>query len=374
MRSRNGKLSAHGLAPAVELMEFQVHKILSVPLSNHRSAFEGELASTWENAKIEFIFSVPTTWKPVPTVERFRKIISLAGFGSCPGHAASIGLTGAEAAAVYTARSMPGIFKENETLLLCDAGGGTTDLSVLRVTNTSNTFWGALNLEQIDVVFGATIGAAQLDGLFEKVVLGRLQYANSLQPLNIGDLRQVAWEMRISKEYQTAKCNYGSEKSFSNTQTFAVRIPGLHKGYICDEYRIRDGDMHFQREDLKAFFDMQISKIFDMIDVQLTRLRQKYPKERVTHQVLSGGLGNSEYVQICLYQRYASDHTSHTSASGMHIHVAPDPQLVVRKGNVADRVQKLNSGRSVLGWRCCRASYGVLCKILHNPENSQPFG
>jgi hypothetical protein len=182
---------------------------------------------------------------------------------------------------------MPCIFKENEILLVCDAGGGTTDLSVLRVTNT---FGGSLNLEQMDVVFGATIGAAQLDdGLFEKVVLGRLQYVNGLQPMNIGDLRQVAWEMMISKEHQNAKCDYGSEESFLDTQTFAVRIPGLRKDHISDEYRIRDGDMHFQREDLKAFFDMQISKIFGMIDVQLTRLRQKYPKERVTHLVLCGG-------------------------------------------------------------------------------------
>jgi len=44
-------------------------------------------------------------------VERFRKTISAAGFGSCVNHTASIGLTEAEAAAVHTARSMPGIFK-----------------------------------------------------------------------------------------------------------------------------------------------------------------------------------------------------------------------------------------------------------------------
>ena len=71
----------------------------------------GELASRWEDANIEFIFSVPTTWKPIPTVERFRKTISAAGFGSCANHTASIGLTEAEAAAVHTARSMPGIFQ-----------------------------------------------------------------------------------------------------------------------------------------------------------------------------------------------------------------------------------------------------------------------
>jgi hypothetical protein len=53
----------------------------------------------------------------------------------------------------------------------------------------------------------------------------------------------------------------------------------------------------------------------------------------------------------------------------MQIRIAPDPQLVVCKGNVADRVAKLNTGQSVLGWRCCRASYGTLCKVLHDPGN-----
>ena len=58
----------------------------------------------------------------------------------------------------------------------------------------------------------------------------------------------------------------------------------------------------------------------------------------------------------------------------MQIRVAPDPQLVVCKGNVADRVQKLKSGQSVLSWRCCRASYGTLCKIMYNPQNPEHYG
>ena len=137
---------------------------------------KGELASTWEDAKIEYIFSVPTTWQPVPTVERFRRIIAAAGFGSNPNHKADIGLTEAEAAAVYMARNMPGLFKENEILFVCDVGGGTTDLSVFRVMNT---FGGSLSLKQLDVVFGANIGAAQLDSIFESAVLERLQARTS---------------------------------------------------------------------------------------------------------------------------------------------------------------------------------------------------
>lgn len=332
---------------------------------------KGELASRWEDAKIEFIFSVPTTWKPIPTVERFRKIIALAGFGAHPTHVATVGLTEAEAAAVHTARSMPGIFQENELLVVCDVGGGTTDLSVFRVKNTMG---GALNLEQIDVVFGATIGAAQLDSLYEDAVLQRLEYANQLLPMGLADLNQAAWEMRISKEYQNAKCDYGSDESMADTETFAVRVPKLDRSYANPQYGISGGDMLFQRDDLKGFFDVQISKLFDMLDKQLVRIQQKHPNEQVAHLVLSGGLGNSAYVQSCLRNRYTSGNTSHANARSLQIRIAPDPQLVVCKGNVADRVQKLKTGQSVLGWRCCRASYGTLCKILHDPQNPAHFG
>lgn len=90
--------------------------------------------------------------------------------------------------------------------------------------------------------------------------------------------------------------------------------------------------------------------------------------------MLSGGLGNSTYVQKRLRERYSSGNASFPNSRPIQVRVAPEPQLVVCKGIVADRAQKLKSGRSVLGWRCCRASYGTLCKVPYNPKNPQHFG
>lgn len=90
--------------------------------------------------------------------------------------------------------------------------------------------------------------------------------------------------------------------------------------------------------------------------------------------VLSGGLGNSAYVRDQLRIRYGRGNSSHFNARNLQIRVAPDPQLVVCKGIVADRVQKLKSGQSVLGWRCCRSSYGLLCKVKHDPNNPAHHG
>jgi hypothetical protein len=84
--------------------------------------------------------------------------------------------------------------------------------------------------------------------------------------------------------------------------------------------------------------------------------------------VLSGGLGNSAYVRDQLSNRYAYGNAPHINASNLQIRVAPDPQLVVCKGNVSDRVEKLKSGASVLQWRQCRSSYGMLCKVRYDPQ------
>jgi hypothetical protein len=78
----------------------------------------GELACRWEDATIEFIFSVPTTWNPHPTVERFRNIVIRAGFEKNTNHTVTIGLTEAEAAAVHTAKILPGLFKVILPLIL----------------------------------------------------------------------------------------------------------------------------------------------------------------------------------------------------------------------------------------------------------------
>jgi len=54
--------------------------------------------------------------------------------------------------------------------------------------------------------------------------------------------------------------------------------------------------------------------------------------------------------------------------------VAPEPQLAVCKGVAADRVRKVKGGEAILGWRCCRASYGTICKILYDKNNPEHHG
>lgn len=124
----------------------------------------------WTAARVEFLFSVPTTWNP-QTVETFREIVGQAGFTGPANstHTVTISLTEPEAAAVHTSTAAPGIFKEGDVLVVCDAGGGTTDLSVLQVVDTMVDALSLKQLKQLDVVGGENIGSAAIDYEFEKL-------------------------------------------------------------------------------------------------------------------------------------------------------------------------------------------------------------
>jgi len=59
----------------------------------------------WKSQRVEFVFSVPTTWKNPSMIAETERLIQGAGFGSDGlDHRATIGLTEAEAAAVYASK------------------------------------------------------------------------------------------------------------------------------------------------------------------------------------------------------------------------------------------------------------------------------
>lgn len=90
--------------------EADVTRWLEDYLSNIYRQTEQEISrryqrTFWETSTVVFIFSVPTTWSSHAMIERkFKHAILRAGFGSAgPNHTVELGLTEAEAAAVYTA-------------------------------------------------------------------------------------------------------------------------------------------------------------------------------------------------------------------------------------------------------------------------------
>jgi Hsp70 protein len=321
---------------------------------------------SWETAMIEFIFSVPTTWPP-STVERFRSILVRAGYNRHPTHSIAVSLTEAEAAAVYASIDAPEMFRKDEILLVCDIGGGTTDVSVLKITDIAG---GSLTLKQLDVVLGRNIGSTKIDTAFYDLMVARLQEEDKHLPSGI-DPDSTAWRLMKSMDFQNAKCDFGSP---DDPPVFSFPLSGIYSNYVKDVLNMSQSSIQFTAADFRSLFDDQVRLLVELIDKQITRFQNQFASEHISHLVVSGGLGNSAYVQLRLRERYADGDRNVPAAQNIKIHVTSDPQLAVCKGIVMDRVHKLTLGRAVLGWRCCRASYGLHCKELYNKNKPDHVG
>jgi len=81
-----------------------------------------QVTGPWGDKKVEFVFSIPTTWKTLDTPNQFLRAIKDAGFGSDSpsNHSACLELTEAEAAAVHIVTNPPVIFEKEDFVLICD--------------------------------------------------------------------------------------------------------------------------------------------------------------------------------------------------------------------------------------------------------------
>jgi hypothetical protein len=59
------------------------------------------------------------------------------------------------------------------------------------------------------------------------------------------DIEAAAWDMMKGRNYQNAKCDYGSTEN--DTETFSVKISMLQRAYRNDMAGIADGEMRFRR-------------------------------------------------------------------------------------------------------------------------------
>ncbi|KAL5046570.1 hypothetical protein BDW71DRAFT_181912 [Aspergillus fruticulosus] len=313
----------------------------------------------FERMRVEFIFSVPTTWKDVRMVEEIRGLINgaIESGRSNERHWAVIGLTEAEAAAVYACREY---YQTSDIVLVCDSGGGTTDVNVLRLASARGE---PLQLEQLGNVEGRPIGSVFIDRAVHRYISERLsKIADDLtQPSEL-----VAWKM-LSGKFQRLKCAFGTEAA--RTPNLSLEVPCLKTGVTdLPVAGIYDGQMRIPWEYVKRAFDIKVMEMCSLLDGQIQLMEEKYPESRISYLVLSGGFGSSPYVRECLHQRYALPGVAkHPNVLGLQVLLAEEPQLAVVHGLVLDRIQQLKRGVVMFGARCAPVSYGIICDLIYDP-------
>lgn len=308
-----------------------------------------------------FVFSIPVTWRRNPAMlADLEKIIRSAGFGNDPlRERVSIHLTEAEAAAIYAAKQS---MKEGEVYLVCDAGGGTTDLNVLKVQSARRN---GMELVPLSWTEGETIGSTLIDFKIRHLIKNRLSLIKSYLP---EDLDAVISRMMQDK-FEMFKCSFGSPGM--DVPRLFLPIPDLQPGLDFRQAMIQDSKMTVTREELQAVFDDQVDKMCNLIDGQIKIVREKHPGVPISYLVLSGGLGSSPYVQSRIKACYGGSTLGSPGAEGMRVLLAKEPQLTVVHGLVMSRVQSIRGGPEMYALRMCPASFGIICREVYNPSVHQ---
>ncbi|KAL6718179.1 hypothetical protein ACLMJK_004267 [Lecanora helva] len=326
-----------------------------------------ESITRWNSRKVEFVFSVPTTWKDPSMIEHIYTLIGNAGFGKdgadgnlnirSGDHRVSIGLTEAEAAAVYASKQE---FEQNDVVLVCDAGGGTTDVNTLKLKSSRIE---PTKLEQLSWVQGIPVGSMSIDRDVEELLVSRLVRVHHL----VGpDLGTIAHEMMHGR-FERFKCEFGTPASLSQP-ALALQIPGLQPGIDVPDAMIENSRIEILRDELRAIFDVHIAKILHLTDTQIDWVTQNKGANQISHFVLSGGLGSSPYVKDRIRSHYTTGPGSEKPAvQNMEVRKVLEPQLAVTQGIVMDKAHVISLGDEIIKERCCRNSYGVVAAEKYVP-------
>jgi len=172
----------------------------------------------FEAKNLEFVFSVPTTWKDPGMIADIERLIRSAGYGKQENQKVSVSLTEAEAAAVYASKQL---MQKGDVFLVCDCGGGTTDINVLKVTSSAIS---KTQLEPLLCNEGVAIGSTLIDFKVKKMLMERL---NMIRADVQGDLEAAAKRM-IQDRFLSYKCAFGS--GAMNVPKLPLPIPDLAPG------------------------------------------------------------------------------------------------------------------------------------------------
>ncbi|KIV84831.1 hypothetical protein PV11_00585 [Exophiala sideris] len=350
------KLSPETVPPTHAHVKAYYRDYLRKLYQHIRKVLSAELPAVgFEEETIEFIFSVPTTWSP-GVAEDLRQLAREAGFDSGgSNHSVKIGLTEAEAAAVCSFSTQSGWFANGDVMLIVDAGGGTTDLALLK----SEVVEGARpTLKQLDEVRGDEIGSVEIDIAFSLLAEARLQQAAPYIDLDRETIPKVVNKMARTT-FKVIKEEYGNE-DHQHLPVRNIPIPGISVRACSDAGDVQKGKLTVPRSDVQAMFDVQLEKMYRLVDAQLNRMQAVAPHDQVKYLVLSGGLGSSEYVKKKLEDRYIREKVN-LYAPHLRIITSNHPNLAVVKGLLIDRMQKLKFDKSVLRVRKCRQSLGIIC-------------
>lgn len=203
----SAQLRQLGLQPVDVIEDFlcSVRKIVHESMENtYHRAFVND-------SNVEYVLTIPAIWSDSAKA-LMVSAAQKAGYGQ---HRVDFHLVSEpEAAAAYTLKVIqPNDFKEDDTFIICDAGGGTVDLISYKVQS--------LDPLRVDEVVGGTgdlCGSVYLDSGFRAHMERRVGKATL-------DKMKLPAQNAMDRSWEEVKCSFGPDNGYDDE--FDVNVPGL---------------------------------------------------------------------------------------------------------------------------------------------------
>lgn len=290
-----------------------------------------KVGSAFGSMTFTYVITVPAIWSDrakVLTLDCAEK----AGMGPSPIQIVSE----PEAAAIHTLKaSNPHGMKVNDTIIVCDAGGGTVDL----ITFTIVEFEPALRLKEAAPGTGGICGSTYLNRVFEQFLHRRLGSCEG-------------WD-RDTMEHAMQKFEIIVKRQFAGDpkEVFAFPVPG-----IADNKKlgVRRGCLQVTGKEINKLCLPVLESVMELVQQQI-----QISRAPIKSLFLVGGFGQSPLLRL---------HIRNNLPSHVRILTPVDGWTAVVRGALSKTVSQICplAPRVSVESRVARKSYGTISETEFN--------
>ncbi|KXT08547.1 hypothetical protein AC579_10244 [Pseudocercospora musae] len=342
-----GVLAKPDIKSPVEICADYLTEVASFAYQSLEKAVSPEVLQA---TPLDFWFTVPAVWSDKAKRDTLRAAQKAAKQAKLRAHQDSqvFLIREPEAAAIAALSSVTQGGSERDiavgqSILVCDCGGGTVDLTAYEITAITPK----PQFKELVVGIGGKCGSTYIDREFMKWMEHKFKK-------NYTDL---GWEKRgpasrMMKEFEGHKKDFG--KSTNSRKVY--EIPLWMKNAKGSRYYDDDeGIVRIYEEDLKRMFDPIVTKVKDLLQHQLDSERRQTGKATTIKTIiLVGGFGDSTYLNSVL-RAWAKDR-------GIKLICPPNPQSAIVRGAAYSGLHGIQPSH-----RRSRLHYGFACHVAYDP-------
>ncbi|KAK4910856.1 hypothetical protein LTR66_017403, partial [Elasticomyces elasticus] len=301
-------------------------------LLNHiTEIIKHKVGTAFTSMKLIYVITVPAIWSDRAkhtTLECAEKA----------GMSASHIISEPEAAAIHTLKaSNPHGMSVGDTIIVCDAGGGTVDL----ITFTIIEFHPSLRLKEEAPGNGALCGGTYLNRQFEDFLRKKLESCDGWGNDTMDHAMQ-RFETIVKRQF-----------AGDPEEKFAFPVPGIADNEILG---VRRGCLHVSGDEINKLCLPVLEKVADLVKQQMNISRRA-----VKSIFLVGGFGQCPLLQLYLQKNLPSI---------IQILAPVDGWTAVVRGALSKAVATISSSVPPIAVdsRVARRSYGNLKHVKFNPR------